>query len=173
MQRDSTKFIIRKIGDPHPGGDGDRQVEEARALFAEYGLFLKVTQSCEYFNYATFEGEIAALPKPYTSRRGDILLAYAGGEPIACIAFRVSFAEWPESCEIKRLYVRPACRGAGVARMLVLRMLEDAKAFGYRRAILDTDAAHMAGALKLYTTLDFAEYKARQGSIAFLERGLD
>ncbi len=162
------EFVIQRITDAPP--EGLNQVEAARELFEEYGLFLKATQSCGYFDYATFTQEIEALPGPYTERNGNLLLVYADTTALACVAFRVSFAEGPRSCEIKRLYVRPGYRSAGLARTLVVRLLMEARAAGYTRAILDTDVEHMPGARELYTSLGFAEYKPRWGTIAFLER---
>ena len=149
-----------------------RAVDDVRELFAEYGLFLKETQSCGYFNHDRFVEEIAALPTPYTSRRGGMLVAYHEGVAAACIAYRVSPTEEPEVCEIKRLFVRPLLRGQGLARMLVEWVLEITRTAGYLRVTLDTDVATMPEALELYLKLGFAEYKQRAGTIAFIDRSL-
>ena len=165
MQADLRHFSVASA---HPSD----QVEDARALFREYGLFLKATQSCGYHNHDRFEEEIAALPAPYTSRNGGLLVAYQQAEAIACFAYRAAYVDAASVCELKRLYVRPSHRGQGLARKLVEQALNLAKALGYKHVILDTDVATMAGAQKLYLSLGFAEYKPREGTIAFLDRSL-
>lgn len=58
--------------------------------------------------------------------------------------------------EIQRMYVRAEARGAGVGRLLVDRLLADAKALGYRTLRLESlralDAAHA-----LYRSVGFVE----------------
>ncbi len=66
---------------------------------------------------------------------GAFLVGYRGSKPVCCGGIK----RLPDgACEIKRMYVVPDARGAGVAGAL-LRALEDrARALGYRLARLDT-----------------------------------
>lgn len=61
-----------------------------------------------------------------------------------------------QRAEIKRLYLQPDCRGQGLATMLLQRLLEDARAFGYRQLCLDS-APFMHEAQALYARLGFQD----------------
>ena len=62
-------------------------------------------------------------------------------------------------CEMKRVYIRAAARGQGLGRMLVERLIADARGFGYRTMLLDT-APTLATAVGLYERLGFAPIPA-------------
>ncbi len=165
--------MMREVRSLLSGVDGEEStLDAARTLFREYGLLLRDTHDPRYFSYEHFKEEICALPVPYTSRNGGLLVVSMGGMPAGCVGFRVSADEGPESCEIKRLYVAPSHRGQGLARLLMTDVLERVTALGYLRAVLDTDTEHMAEAHRLYVGLGFTEYKPRLGRIAYLERAL-
>jgi len=135
----------------------------AQSLFREYADWLRATKSCGA-NYPALEEEIASLPAAYAERGGDVLLAVIDEQPAACIAWRP--AGDAESFEIKRLYVRPAFRGQGLARTLILEAI---RGIGPHRIVLDTDTGTMPRAHALYRSLGFREYKPRRGLLADLE----
>jgi len=62
----------------------------------------------------------------------------------------------PGVAEIKRMYTDPASRGHGVARAVLLRLIDDARAAGYRRLQLET-AVWMVEAHALYRSCGFAD----------------
>ena len=144
---------------------GEELVEAARALFGQYRGFLQATGSCGS-HIPKLEREIAELPANYSQFGGDVLVAVVDGAVVGCVAYRAAGEDG--TCEIKRLFVREQFRGLGVARQMVVAALERAKARGYERAILDTDAKTMAGALALYRSLGFRPYMPDKGNLSFL-----
>lgn len=118
----------------------------ARDLFREYAASLSVDLS-----YQGFDAELAGLPGDYQPPRGRLLVASYDGAPIGCCALRPLVGD---TCEMKRLYVRPGFRGLKVGRLLVERMIAEARADGYRRMWLDT-LPSMNEARVLYESLGF------------------
>jgi GNAT superfamily N-acetyltransferase len=125
---------------------GAQGIEVIRDLFREYADSLGVDLS-----FQDFEHELAALPGDYGAEGGLLLLAEVDGRAAGCVALR-SLGE--EVCEMKRLYVRDAFRGHGLARGLVTALIERARRMGYRRMRLDT-LPSMTAARALYESLGF------------------
>jgi GNAT superfamily N-acetyltransferase len=97
--------------------------------------------------YQDFAGEMASFPARYEA----LLLARVDGAPAAALGLkRLSATE----CELKRLYCRDAFRGLGLGAALVARLIEDARARGYRIMRLDTHAS-MGHAIRLYESFGF------------------
>jgi ribosomal protein S18 acetylase RimI-like enzyme len=135
-------FAIRRIDSP-------ADLATARMLFREYADSLGV-DLC----FQDFETELATLPGAYRRPRGALLLAERAGEAAGCVALRP--LEPPAIAELKRLYVRPSARGAGLGATLTKEALKLAREAGYARIRLDT-LSTMAGAQALYRRLGFRE----------------
>ena len=122
-------------------------LEEIRAMLREYAAWLEVD-----LRFQNFEEELAALPGDYAAPRGRLLIA----EDAGCVALRPIDEE---TCEMKRLYVRPEHRGSGLGRRLILAIMEEARAIGYARMRLDT-MPKMDSAQRLYASLGFRDIPA-------------
>ena len=128
------------------------EVPIVRELFEEYAASLDV-DLC----FQNFARELAELPGAYSSPGGCLLLADEDGQRVlGCIALRSLAGPDATIGEVKRLYLRPQARGAGVGRALATAVIARARAAGYERLKLDT-LSTMTQARRLYTTLGFRE----------------
>lgn len=116
----------------------------ARELFREYASSLGIDLS-----FQDFEGELETIDRFYET----ILIARAGDEPAGCVALR-RIDEG--TCEMKRLYVRPAFRGRDIGRRLAASIIGEARSRGFRRMLLDT-LPSMQKAAALYESLGFRD----------------
>jgi GNAT superfamily N-acetyltransferase len=135
--------------------EGFPRAEDIRALFEEYTAMLIAGDANfrDYLAQQNYAHELEDLGEKYGPPQGRLYLALCNGAPVGCIALRPISAD---SAELKRLFVRPAYRGRGIARALVTRILQDAAAIGYKRVVLDT-LPFLQGALSLYRSLGFRE----------------
>jgi GNAT superfamily N-acetyltransferase len=124
-------------------------IEQARSLFLEYAQSLGFSLC-----FQSFEEELKNLPGAYGPPSGRLLLAHYRDHAAGCVALRKLEAG---ICEMKRLYVRPGDRGFGLGRMLVERVIAEARAIGYERMRLDTIASAMKDAVALYRRMGFVE----------------
>ena len=123
-----------------------QQIEEVRRLLREYEASLNVSLC-----FQGFEKELAELPGDYAPPRGRLLLECDGDQLAGCVALRELDEE---TCEMKRLYLRPEFRGQGAGRRLARSVIQEARTLGYKRMRLDTLAA-MREAKALYESLGF------------------
>jgi ribosomal protein S18 acetylase RimI-like enzyme len=110
-----------------------------RGFLREYADGLGVDLS-----FQDFESEVADPLGFYEL----VLLAEDG-----CVALRRIDEQ---TCELKRLYVRPAGRGSGLGRRLAEAVIAEARERGYSRMLLDT-LPEMTAAQALYRSLGFRE----------------
>jgi ribosomal protein S18 acetylase RimI-like enzyme len=124
----------------------------ARVLLREYADMLGV-DLC----FQNFDTELATLPGEYAEPAGALLLALVDGQPAGCVGLRsLPDVDYPNACEMKRLFVRPAYRRYGLGRVLAQRLMDLATQAGYSHMLLDT-LDDMEAARGLYVTLGFEE----------------
>jgi ribosomal protein S18 acetylase RimI-like enzyme len=141
----STDFTIHDVAG---GASGLLDLARVRELFVEYVAWLDVD-----LRFQGFAEELAGLPGMYARPDGRLLLALRDRLAAGCIALRRFDAR---SGEVKRLWVRPAFRAAGLGSLLAARIVDEARAAGYERLVLDT-LAPMTAAIALYRALGFTE----------------
>ena len=124
----------------------------ARSLFSDYAGSLGI-DVC----FQNFEAELAALPGDYAAPGGALLVAMVDGVPAGCGALHaLPDADYPNACEMKRLFVRPAWRRTGLGRQLAQRLVDLATQAGYSHLLLDT-LDTMEAAREMYASLGFEE----------------
>jgi putative acetyltransferase len=157
VQEDLSQGDLKQ-DDPSQGDRGQieliqaslpKHIEQARSLFIEYGSSLGFSLC-----FQSFDEELKSLPGAYGPPGGRLLLARYAGHAAGCVALRKLEAG---VCEMKRLYVRPADRGSGLGRMLVERVIAEARIIGYECMRLDTIASAMKDAIALYRRMGFEE----------------
>lgn len=129
--------------------DGD--IDAVRRLLREYLAYLDADLS-----FQDIDAELADLPGKYAPPDGALFLASAArgldaSVPTGCVALRDL---GDGVCEMKRLFVRPECRGSGLGRTLALRIIREARSLGYRKMRLDT-LERLKEAVELYRVLGF------------------
>jgi len=129
----------------------DVQLATVRELFLEYADTLGFD-----LDFQNFDRDINELPGVYGPPEGRLFLATCDGEVAGCVGMK-KLAEGVS--EMKRLWVKPRFRGKKIGRMLVERLLEEARAAGYARMRLDTIET-MTEAMVLYKSLGFEKIEA-------------
>jgi putative acetyltransferase len=126
--------------------------QEARLVLRDYASSLDVD-----LGFQGFEEELAGLPGVYAPPGGLMLLATVDGAVAGSGAFRPLLdADYPNACEMKRLYVRRMFRRFGLGRRLAEALLDHGRGAGYSAMFLDT-LDDMEAARELYASLGFEE----------------
>jgi putative acetyltransferase len=106
-------------------------LDDARQLFTEY-----VNELNEDLAFQSLGEELKDPLKKYGAPAGSLYVVYDEQTPVACVALQ-PLSE-PGTCEMKRLFVRPAYRKKGLGEKLVDLIVNDAIDRGYSKMVLDT-----------------------------------
>lgn len=94
---------------------------------------------------------VDVLAEKYSTQRTPFLVGHLEGQPVACGAL---FDAGGGIAEIHKMFVRPDCRGKGVAKAMMGGLIEEATNNGYRHLRLET-ATFMTAAIQLYRAYGF------------------
>jgi GNAT superfamily N-acetyltransferase len=143
-------------------------LDQARVLFNEYEASLGISLC-----FQNFGEELANLPGDYAPPRGRLLVAREFDQLAGCVAMRPVDQT---TCEMKRLFLRPAYRSRGLGRVLVEAIIEEARKIGYTHMRLDTITDRMGRAVELYKSMGFVEiepyYHSSVDTTKFMELDL-
>ena len=126
----------------------EEHLKEIKKLFREYAAELDFDLS-----FQNFDGEISTLPGDYDPPEGSLLLACFQRKVLGCVGLRRLDQN---TCEMKRLFVRPTFRDQGIGRALAEAVIQQARQIGYKSMRLDT-APSMQIAQNIYRSLGFRE----------------
>lgn len=125
-----------------------------RDLLAEYGRELEQEHDYSLALVGPSDDPLAK----FRNVGGSFLLAQRGLDILAGGRLR-PFPEVEGAAEIKRVFVRPAARGVGLGREITVRLIDRARADGFKLVLLDT-LGTLESAQKLYSSLGFQERDA-------------
>ena len=129
--------------------ESSSQIAQARELFLEYAQSLGFSLC-----FQNFDKELDALPGDYAPPEGRLLLATYEDQLAGCVALHNLE---PETCEMKRLYLRPQFRGKRLGRTIADQIIAEARQIGYQRMRLDTVEPIMKDAVAMYRKIGFQE----------------
>lgn len=142
-----------------------KELAQIRKLFNEYVADLGVN-----LDFQDFQSELKELPGKYTPPTGALFAVKDDNNYCGCVALK---ALSEDICELKRLYVKPQCRGRALGRKLMETALNKAVQLDYQFIRLDT-LKTLTPALNLYHSFGFYEIDSYNGNplseAVFLEK---
>lgn len=130
--------------------------EIIKKLFTEYS-HIQGAESC----FVSFDKELNNLLGFY--KGGSILVGYEDDKSVACIAIKQISKE---SCEAKRLFIKPEFRGKGYARIMLNTMLDRARELGFTEVTFTTKPSVMQIGYGLYKRMGFEEISEENGIVS-------
>lgn len=128
--------------------DGKPYIQQIKELIIEYAKRLGRDLS-----FQNLDDELKDPAKKYTAPEGELLVAVEGEDVLGMIAYH---KHSDTRCEMKRLYVKPSCRGLKLGEKLIEELIAHARQAGYKEMVLDT-IVPLQSAIHLYKKLGFTE----------------
>jgi len=126
----------------------DGHYAAAIALFEEYAMGLGID-----LQFQNFQAELEMLPQKYGPPKGELWLVQDGEDFVGCAAL------WQldeNTCELKRMFVKPAYRGQRLGEKLMDIALATARGMAYHYMKLDS-LRRLTAAVNLYRRYGFEE----------------
>ena len=128
--------------------DGKDYLPQVKQLILDYIYFLGRDLS-----FQNIDDELNDLKKKYIPPNGEILVALQDDDVLGMVAY---YKHDENTCEMKRLYVKPEARGRHLGDILLSNIIEHAKDNGYEIMLLDT-IEPLKHAIALYKKHGFKE----------------
>jgi len=145
-------MVVREVS-------GDEDLALVRRLMESYGAFLSGSPNgSANICLSGFREEMDGLRGRYSA----LLLATVDGVAAGCVALR-GVRQSEGACEMKRLWVEPEFRGMRLGRRLVEEAIAWARREGMAGMHLETIAAVMPEANRLYAAMGFEREEAHRG----------
>lgn len=128
--------------------DGKDYLPQVKQLILDYIYFLGRDLS-----FQNIDDELNDLKKKYIPPNGEILVALKDDDVLGMVAY---YKHDENTCEMKRLYVKPEARGRHLGDILLSNIIEHAKDNGYEIMLLDT-IEPLKHAIALYKKHGFKE----------------
>lgn len=141
-----SPFVLRPI---RPGDDG-AVASIVREVMTEHG--------CDGQGFAIHDAEVAAMSRHYANADARYYVVERDGAVLGGGGFARLSGTTPAdaTCELRKMYFRPAARGHGLGRALLALLLDEMRAAGYRHCYLET-TTQMERARQLYRAFGFSE----------------
>ncbi len=132
------------------------EASKAAEYTAAFGLFKEYVASLDFdLGFQNIDHELTILPKMYGPPSGVLFLVKVDSTLVGCAALRP--IENATTCELKRMYLRPAFRGQGIGKGIMEKSIDKARQLGYTTIKLDTIGYKMPWAVGLYKSYGFRE----------------
>lgn len=120
---------------------------------------------CSGPGFAIHDAEVAAMSRHYATSDARYYVVEHQGEVLGGAGFARLHGTTPEqaTCELRKMYFRPAARGRGLGHSLLALLLDEMRAAGYRRCYLET-TSWMRAAQHLYREHGFTELCGSEGN---------
>lgn len=134
-------------------------IDAVRELCWDYRDFLLNNSDVDrditetFYPVPKYSALMEALPREHARPSGIILIARdRTGRALGC---GMTHAIDDQTSEIKRVFVREAARGQGLAQAICRALMDQARKDGFARVVLDTSRS-LRAAQRLYTGLGFS-----------------
>lgn len=126
--------------------DGKPYINQVKGLIKEY-----VNALDRDLSFQNIDDELKDPSVKYTAPEGELLVAVDKETVCGMVAYH---RHSETRCEMKRLYVKPSCRGEKLGEKLICEIMKRAKEAGYKEMVLDT-IEPLKAAVHLYEKYEF------------------
>jgi putative acetyltransferase len=113
--------------------------------------------------FAIHDAEVDSMSAAYARQRAAYFVIELDGEVQGGAGIAPLDGGENDVCELRKMYFLPALRGLGAGRAAIVRCLETAREFGFRRCYLET-LTGMDAAQRLYLANGFRRIDAAMGA---------